>query len=185
MNKITYGLENVHYAKVTQVGSNGKITYGPVKKFPGAIELSLEAKGEILEVPADNIIYYASQTNQGYEGKFTCAEIPEDFLTEILGETKDSKNVLTEKSDATKAEFALMFQFQGDVKNVRHVMYNCTAGRSGISSQTKDGNNVNKLEIPIKALPRPEDKVIKRKTTTETDSNVYDTWFTKPYEPEA
>lgn len=38
-NKITFGLKNAHYAKIT-VDNTGKITYATPKAIPGSTELS-------------------------------------------------------------------------------------------------------------------------------------------------
>lgn len=47
-NKVAFGLKNVHYAPIT-VGEDGIETYEVPKRYPGAVELSLEPKGELSE----------------------------------------------------------------------------------------------------------------------------------------
>lgn len=125
-NKVNYGLTNVHYAPFTV--ENGVITYGTPIPIPGAINLVLDPRGEMTEFYADNILYYSASNNQGYDGTLTIANIPEQFAIDALGEEKDSIDlVITEKANKVGKPFALIFQFEGDVKATRVVLYNCTA----------------------------------------------------------
>jgi phi13 family phage major tail protein len=181
-NKVTFGLKNVHYATFTV--TEGVITYGTPVKMPGGIELSLEPRGEMSEFYADDILYYSASSNQGYDGTLSIANIPEKFAIDALGEIKDSTDmVLTEKATSTGKPFALLFEFDGDAKATRHVLYNCNANRPKLTSSTKTNTkepNVN--ELTFVASPRETDLSVKTKTTTTTPANVYDTWYTKVYE---
>ena len=182
-NKITYGIKNVHYAKIT-FGTDGKMTYATPVALPGATEISLAAKGDMVEFYADDMLYYSASNNQGYDGKLTLANIPQIFATDILGEENDTTdNVITEKADAVGSYFALMFEFTGDVKAIRHVMYYCSASRPDLKSTTKsDKSDPNKAELDFKASARPTDYAVKAKTTTTTSDTIYNAWYTKVYE---
>lgn len=179
-NKITYGIKNVHYAKIT-VGTDGTITYATPVPLPGATEISLAAKGDMVEFYADDILYYSASNNQGYDGKLTLANIPQAFAIDILGEENDTTdNVITEKANATGSYFALMFEFAGDAKAIRHVMYYCSASRPDLKSSTEP--DPNKVELDFKASARPTDYAVKTKTTTTTTDAIYNAWYTKVYE---
>ena len=134
-NKIKYNLKNVHAAVLTETTTSTGITYSydTPEPIPGAVSLSLDAEGESSPFYADGIVYFRSATNNGYKGELELALIPEWFRTDILQETLDSKGVLLERSDiAESVKFALLFEFDGDVKCIRHVLYCCSAARPSI-----------------------------------------------------
>lgn len=186
-NKVTYGLKNVHVAPITNISTEtGVLTYGEIFRFPGAMEITLEPKGESGSVDADDIAYHFMNANEGYEGKWKLAHIIEQFATKILGEIKDTETgVLTEKGDEGPTPFALMFEFSGDKNKTRHVFYYCSASRPATGSKTKSGTSVNERELTFNASPRPLDSVIKRSITSADKKEVYDNWFKKVYEPAA
>ncbi|MFN2746970.1 major tail protein [Bacillus sp. z60-18] len=181
-NKVVYGLQDAHYATFTQ--ENGIITYDKPIKIPGAVELSLEPRGDMVEFYADNMLYYSAGNNQGYEGTLSIATIPEQFAIDALGEEKDPDDgVLNEIANAKQKPFALMFQFEGDVKAVRHVLYNCTANRPTISGATKtDSVEPTPNELTFLAAPRDTDYMVKTKTTSSTPAAIYDAWYDKVYQ---
>lgn len=182
-NKVTFGLEQCYYAKGTFDPVSGTVTYEAPKAYPGAVELNLEINGELIEFEADNIVYYTSADNKGYNGTLTAAKVPDDFEQEILGEEVDEEDqVQTEVSNAKNSPFAFMFQFEGDVKATRHVLYWCTANRPGLGSST--GKNPNTTEMSFNSTPRPTDKHVKTKTKETTPATVYDNWYKKVYEKE-
>jgi phi13 family phage major tail protein len=181
-NKVIFGLQDVHFATFTETA--GTITYDTPVPMPGGVEISLEPRGDMVEFYADNMLYYSASNNQGYDGTLSIANIPEEFLTSVLGEELDpDDSVLTEKADAQGKHFALMFQFEGDSKAVRHVLYNCTANRPTVSSSTKtDSVEPSPNELTFVASPRSSDKAVKTKTTDMTTTAVYDSWYTAVYE---
>lgn len=183
-NKVEFGLENVHYARATTDLTTGITTYDEPKKWPGAVELSLEPSGDLIKFKADNIDYYISSNNQGYDGTLTTAKLPEEFETDILGE-KVENGVQTEYANVETSPFALLFQFEGDIHATRHVLYNCAASRPTVGSTTKDSGDPNTTQLTFSASPRPSDKAVKTKTRPDTAPVLYDNWFTAVYDKNA
>ncbi|MDU2285245.1 MAG: Ig-like domain-containing protein [Clostridium sp.] len=181
-NKVTFGLKNTHYSVITE--SEDGIKYGTPTPIPGTVEISLDPRGDMSEFYADDILYYSAANNQGYDGTLTIANIPEQFAIDCLGELKDDTDmVITEKSNAVGKNFALMFEFDGDVKAVRHVLYNCSANRPTISSSTKTNTKEpNTNELTFVSSPRSTDLAVKTKTTATTPKSIYDNWYKKVYE---
>ena len=184
-NKVKYNLKNVHAAILTK-GDDGTYTYAKPVAIPGAVSLSLDAEGESNPFYADGVVYFRSTSNNGYSGDLEMALIPEWFRTDILQEEKDSNGVLIERSDITESVyFALLFEFDGDQKAIRHVMYNCTASRPTIESQTKESSIEPGTEtLSITADPR-EDGLVKSRTGDDTSTATYNNWYKNVYVPSA
>ena len=183
-NKVKYNLKNVHAAVLTK--DNGTFTYATPVAIPGAVSLSLNAEGDSSPFYADGIVYFRSTSNNGYSGDLEIALIPEWFRTDILQEEKDANGVLIERSDTTESVyFALLFEFDGDVKSIRHVLYNCTASRPAIESKTKEsGIEPGTETLTLTADPR-EDGLVKCRTGDDTASATYAAWYDDVYTPSA
>lgn len=185
-NKVKYNLKNVHAAKLTEsvVDDAVKYTYAAPQAIPGAVSISLDAEGDSSPFYADGIVYFRSVANNGYSGELEIALIPEWFRTDILQETLDSNGVLVEKSDqAESVKFALLFEFDGDVRAIRHVMYNCTASRPSIESETKEDTIEPGTEkLSLTADPR-EDGLVKSRTGDTTSAETYQNWYKSVYTP--
>lgn len=181
-NKVQFGLKNVHYATFTV--ADGVITYDTPVRLPGAVEISIEPRGDMTEFYADDMLYYSASNNQGYEGTLTIANISEQFAIDCLGEEKDETDmVLTEKATSKGKPFALLFEFDGDVKATRHVLYNCTANRPTVAGSTKTNtNDPSTNELTFVAAPRETDYAVKTKTTETTPAAIYDAWYSAVYE---
>ena len=183
-NKVVYGLKNVHYSKMT-IDQTGKVVYAKPTAVKGAVEISLESKAELVSFEADNEVYYSAPGTSSYEGTLTLAKVPDGFLIDILGEVLDATDgVQTEVDGAKTSNFALLFQFEGDVNGVRHLFYNCSASRPSVASKT--GKEINTTELAFKASAKPSESVndkaiVKAKTTGNTTTAIYNNWFDAVY----
>ena len=80
-------------------------------------------------------------------------------------------------------KFALLFEFDGDERAIRHVMYNCTASRPSIESSTKEETIEPGTEtLSLTADPR-EDGLVKSRTGDTTGAAIYDGWYESVYVP--
>lgn len=164
----------------------GIFSYENPKAIPGAVSISLEAEGESSPFYADGIVYFRSTANNGYSGDLEIALIPEWFRTEILKEELDKNGVLVEKANVSETEkFALLFEFDGDINAIRHVLYNCSASRPSIESETKEDTIEPGTEtLSLTADPR-EDGLVKSRTGDTTSADTYANWYKNVYIPQA
>lgn len=183
-NKVVFGLKNAYYSVITE-GEADTLTYAAPVRLPGAVELALEPKGEQSDFYADDILYHTTTSNQGYETTLTVANITRDFRIDVLGEVLEGTDgVLTENAAANPRKIAFLFEFDGDQNSTRHVLYNCTVSRPGLSSATKtESAEPQTQELTLVAAPRPADSIVKRSTTSDTPAPIYDAWFTAVYAP--
>ena len=186
-NKVKFGLSNCYYAVLNETDG----TYGTPVAMPGAVSLSLDQEGETNNFRADNIDYYVSVSNNGYSGDLELALIPDSFLKDVMGEVKDTTNGLQyELGDAKPSAFALMFQFEGDVNSVRHVLYNCKASRPTVASETTDTTiepGTETLSITaiaqVMTVKGNQKPVVKAKC--EPTDSAYDSFYTSVQVPTA
>lgn len=183
-NKVVFGLKAAHYSIITE-GVDGVHTYAAPVALNGSVDLAVNPKGNTNDFYADNILYFTTVSNQGYEATLTVANVSKEFRQDVLGETLEgTDNILTENANTNPKKVAFMFEFDGDVKAVRHVLYNCTVTRPALASTTKtDTAEIKTVDLTLVAAPRPADGVVKRSTTGDTPTNVYDAWYTAVYEP--
>ena len=183
-NKVVYGLKNVHYSKMS-IDETGKVVYAKPTAVKGAVEISLESKAELVSFEADNEVYYSAPGTSSYEGTLTLAKVPDGFLIDILGEVLDATDgVQTEVDGAKTSNFALLFQFEGDVNGTRHLFYNCSASRPSVASKT--GKEIGTTELAFTASAKPAESandksIVKAKTTGSTTTAVYNAWFDAVY----
>ncbi|MBQ4030163.1 MAG: phage tail protein [Bacilli bacterium] len=183
MNKVKFGLSEVHIAPITAESASG-YTYGDIFAIPGAVSLSLDRAGDETDFYADNIKYFNESANQGYTGSLEMAIFTDEFRKKILGELQDTNGALIE--DATKGTtgFALGFQIDGDRANRRFWYYNCMANRPSNSSSTIESTKEPQTEtVDITAAPRASDKLVRAVLEkTDENANVYNTFFSTVYE---
>lgn len=186
-NKVKYGLKNVYYAVATVDAVTNTATYTTPVAWPGAVNLSLDAEGNTTKFRADNVDYWVGQSNNGYSGDFESALIPDSFRTAILGDINPADTDITiEDAGAKTKYFALLFQFEGDESNTRHVMYKCSATRPSVSGNTTEEEiepQTETLTITATAIHNAAlDKDIVKARCPESD-DAYATWFSAVYQP--
>lgn len=100
-----------------------------------------------------------------------------------VAEALDSNHVLLENANVETENFALLFEFDGDVKKIRHVLYHCSAARPNIESQT----NEDEIEVQTETLSLSASPLscgyVKARTGDDTTDTVYTAWYEEVYMP--
>lgn len=182
-NKVKYGLKNVYYA-VINYSEDGTMTFAAPVRIPGAVNLNLTPQGETNTFYADDVAFYVSAQNSGYQGDLEIARVPDSFAKDVLKENLDETDqVFVENSTAEIADFALLFEFSGDVHAVRHVMYNCTVARPNVTGATATNTKEPQTStLSLTASPLADGKV-KARTTANTPDATYNNWFKSVWQP--
>ena len=179
-DKVKFGIKNVHIFPMTAYTSTTP-TYGTVIDVPGAVSLSMGAQGDINKFYADNIVYYQTSANNGYEGDLTVALIPDAFYENVLEYDKDTNGVITEDASKEAKSFAMTFEEEGDTTGTKFVLYNCTATRP-----TRELNTIEDTKTPttqaltVSAAPLKNGKVMAMTGATTPDS-VLNGWHNSVY----
>ena len=134
VNKVTFGLDNVHVAFLVDGTTTSWET--PVK-IPGAVRFAPEPQGEETTFYADNGPYFSFTSNNGYTAELEMANLPDNILAKMLGWEIDANGMLVETTDGEPKEFALLGQILGDKKNRRFVYYRCKASRPTAEHNTR------------------------------------------------
>lgn len=175
-NKVRYGLSNVHVGTITIEEKTP--TFSIPKPYPGAVNLVLNAQGDQSVFYADNIAYYVTNSNNGYEGELEMTYLYDWFETEYLGNIESNEGMLVETDSLPETLAYIMFQFEGDKNAIKYIMYNATFGRPSLEGGTKEGSTTpNTTTIPFTTVPLvTEFGNIVRAKVPSTASN-YETFF--------
>lgn len=180
MDKVKFGIKNVHIFPIESM-VNGVPTYGNVINVPGAVSFSMGAQGDINKFYADNIVYYQSSANNGYEGDLTLALIPEEVYEKIFGQVPDANGVMTENAAVEAKAFAMTFEEDGDQTGTKFVLYNCTATRPTKELNTIEDNKTPVTQaLTVSAVPLQSGDVMAMTTST-TPEAVKNNWHNEVY----
>lgn len=181
VNKVHYDLTNVYFAPITIEGD--VVTFGTPEREYGAISMDLSPKGDTVNLRADAIDYYTAVSNNGYDGSLDLAQVSDNFRKKYLGYRQSDKDkVLIEDSQAEHKPFAMLYEFLGDKKHRRHVLYHGMATRPNEKAENKENQKEADTEsLPVTFSPLPDGRV-KASTTAETPEAVYNKWFESVWE---
>jgi len=96
-----------------------------------------------------------------------------------------ANGVITENKDVEPEHFALLFEFSGDQRKIRHCMYYCSATRPSVSGSTKEDSTEVQTETLSLTVSPILDGLVKVKTGTNTSESVYNAWYNAVYTPSA
>ena len=184
-NKVHFGLKNVHYAKITY-SSTGVPSWDTPVHVPGAVSMTLSKEGNTTDFYADDVKYYHVATNNGYTGSLEMADFPVKMREDIWGYTVSSTGkMLIEDAEAKSAEFALMFEIDGDQAAERYCIYRVQAERPDVAGDTKaDSVEVKTQTCDLVAMPvidptpsSPINGKVYYRTTENTPSGTYTSFY--------
>lgn len=184
-NKVHFGLKNVHYAVITY-GATGAPTFATPVAVPGAVSLTLSKEGSDTDFYADDVKYYHLAGNNGYSGSLEMASFPVQMRQDLWGMTvTETGKFLVESASAQPAEFALMFEIDGDQAPDRYCIFRCVASRPDVASTTKaESTDVQTQSCDLTAMPvldptddSPINGMVFYKTTADTPSASYEGFF--------
>lgn len=195
-NKVRFGLAKVKYALWTPGVGNAEGSYGQLKDFPGAVSLTTTREGgDSSDFYADDGVYYTfAGTNGGYSADLEMARITDQVRVDLLGEVLDEgTGIQFETTQAEPAQFALVFETQGDQGPVGFVYYNCKASRAELSANTKGESpevDTDTLNLRIAAnefthLGEKKSFVQGHIEKTSTNANKYNAFFASVVKPTA
>lgn len=183
-NKVHFGLKNVHYALITYTA--GVPSWGTPKAVKGAVNLTLSKESSETNFYADDTLYYHIASNNGYTGTLEMADFPADMRKDLWGQTITSTGkMLVEDVDAQPAEFALMFETDGDISPDRFCFYRCIASRPDVTGATKaDSTEVQTQSCDLTVMPvidptasSPIDGKVYYRTTADTPSATFTAFY--------
>lgn len=184
-NKVHFGLKNVHYALITY-SSTGVPSWGTVKAVPGAVNVTLSKESSDTDFYADDVKYFHTASNNGYTGTLEMADFPVTMRQDLwnYGVTTTGK-LLVEDVAANAAEFALLFEIDGDQSPERYCFYRCQASRPDVSGATKaESVEVQTQSCDLTIMPvidptvsSPIDGKVYYRTTADTPSATYTSFY--------
>lgn len=183
-NKVHFGLKNVHYAVITYTA--GVPSWATPVAVPGAVNLTLSKESGTTDFYADDTKYFRLATNNGYTGTLEMASFPDAMRQALWGQTLSTTGkLLLEDVAAQPAEFALLFEIDGDQQAERFCFYRCTADRPDVSGATKaDSVEVQTQSCDLVVMPvidptsaSPINGKVYYRTTENTPSATYTGFF--------
>ncbi|MGA4519594.1 major tail protein [Solibacillus silvestris] len=181
-NKVRFGLKNVHYAVATE-GVDGTLTYGAPVRYPGAVSIVLDPRGERSDFFADDGVYFTSNSNNGYEGTYEAAEVPFSFRTDVLGDIVDASGVAMENGNATPKTIALLFEFNGDKNPKRFMLPKVIVSRPSTSGSTTTENTEPSTQELSFVATKDHRGYPKYYTTPDVSPEAFNAWYDAVYEP--
>ncbi len=177
-NRVKYRLKRLYYAPATIDETSGDISYAAPIRMKDAVSISLSPKGDLIVVYADAQEIMLGRDNAGYDGEAELLRIPESFEVDCLGATKNEDGTIEENDNDNSKPFALLFEFEGDVKAIRHCMFLCYASKQTVDGGNSESKTPTNDKIAIKCRARADGK-IKTKTGDTTPAEVYENWYSQ------
>lgn len=182
MAKVQLGLKNIHVTMLTE--GVDSITFGETKKWPGAVNVTLEWSGENNPWYADDGVYYLGESTEGLQIEVENALVPEWFFTDIFGGKKDDDGNIVEQVGDKAKPFSLAFEFTTDEKAIKHRLFYCMASKPSEEGSTKaDKVEPKTAKMKITGYPLPGTNFVRTRTSETTTPEAYEAFYTTPKIP--
>lgn len=190
-NKVFYGLSDVHIAFIDPTSGDGDPIWDTPIPVPGAVNFAPAADNSEYKFYADNGVYYATYSDNGYTGTLEMARFPDAVLSEMFGWPIDQLGGMLETTDGQKRNFAIIAQVEGNAYGRRIVWYNCAGGKPTTTYQTnEDGVEVQTQSMDITIAPiklqngrRATKYHIDNDPTNDDTVEVYGNFFASVFAP--
>ena len=153
-NKVHFGVKGLHYALITY-SSAGVPSWGSPVAVPGSVNITLSKESNNADFYADNMKYFRVAVNNGYTGSLEMADFPVAMRQALWNQTvTTTSKLLVEDVDAQPAEFALMFETDGDQGPDYWCFYRCIADRPDVNAATtNEATEVQTQTCDLTVLP--------------------------------
>lgn len=138
INGIQYGLEDVGYRVENDDG-----TYGPEKVIDWPVNLTLDFQSQLLKFYANDTTAAAIETDDGFTGSLEALYFPDDFLVDVLGQTRDSNGAILAGGGEKSKYFAMHFKFKGDKYDKKRWVCKVKATAPTGAHTTTEGSSIN------------------------------------------
>lgn len=157
MGKVRFGISDVYYSKITETTASGvtSITYATPVAIKGAVSLTLDVQGDTNDFYADNGVYASFDSNNGFSGSLTIADVPESVYTDLLGYYKDSTSgMLTELAEANEVYFGMMCKVSSNEDPIGFKFYKCALSRPAFAANTTtESIDPDTQELSLRVMP--------------------------------
>lgn len=182
MNKVQFGLVNVHLAKITETRdpeTNKWVTaYAKPVPVPGAVKLSLSKEVAKTIFRADNSNYHVIESNNGYTGNYELAKFPAALYVDIFGQKRDDKGLLVESASDKSSPVAILFEIDGDQSATKYCLFKTQLEKPNIEGETTGETiDVKTDSLDLTVLPRLDDGFIKCVADEVTDPDTYKNFY--------
>ena len=181
MNKVLFGVSNLHIGEYS-VSTTGVVTLGTPYAVPGTVNIAMDPSSDLEEFYADNVVYWAGYSDNGYEGNIENALFQDDFKVRFLNYQNVPGGGVAQIKGKTVPKVYMMFQSEGDAEARRGIFYNVALGMiSREYATTEDSTTPGTATLPFK-VNGDQGTGIVRAAYTE-GAAVYSTMFTSPPVP--
>ena len=179
--KVRFGIKNVHFGEFN-VSTSGTVTLGTPYALPGAVNMTMEPESDLEEFYADDTVYWASYSDNGYTGELEMALFPDEFKTRFLGYAALTNGGIAHVKGKQPPACYIMFEGEGDTANRRGIVYNVALGQINREhSTTEDTKTPQTATLPFKVNGDPGTGIVK--VGFPETAAAYSTMFTSPPVP--